>query len=551
MSTNNSSTVRFVYCFKCCTTDIMDSLKLYTYFDNCSVKELQRTKLHLEKLIKEKMPDERIFIDNLNVDDFVEYRSSFISEAESDAITKSLKSHDTFKSATKTTSLWLSRTSESYAWSSVKSGTVYIHKAVPITNFPPADVMLDKVNLKLGTDFNSCLVQYYPDNASGVRIHDDFEFAMDNTRPIAVVSTGATRTVEFFHNFQTTSETPAKAISVQSESMYVMKVGCQEYYRHRVPATKEHTSDRFSFSFRRILSHESTNIPCADRVVPGPVRPLTAPKMVDGCTSPVPQLAVVSVPEAGTSPVKSHINFFEQYSQTSPAVPTTVAESITPVTEIPNVQTSPRDRKITLLFGTSVTRWVKPGLLSDADTEFINVSHSGAHIKNRSHGQRVPDFGEMLENFAATNTDKVPRVEHVIVSLGTNDIKHYRVDNGRGRLATPGNVSKFWDPIVDLVNSLRKHFGANVRIYFTSVLPMKVMYTYTARNFLSFNRLLQEICRNMQCGYLDWFDFFLDPDGNDYNKHLYADPIHLNRAGYDLLHNVLKYAIDADWYMFR
>ena len=190
MSTNNSSTVRFVYCFKCCTTDIMDSIKLYSYFDNCSVKELQRTKQHLEQLIREKMPDERRFVSNLNVNDFVDYQSSFISQAECDAITKAIRSHPAFKSAGsgKTISLWLSRTSKSYAWTSRKSGTVYNNKAVPIMDIPEADALLDKVNSVLETDLNSCLVQYYPDNSSGVRIHDDFEFVMDNTQPIAVVS---------------------------------------------------------------------------------------------------------------------------------------------------------------------------------------------------------------------------------------------------------------------------------------------------------------------------------------------------------------------------
>ena len=204
-----------------------------------------------------------------------------------------------------------------------------------------------------------------------------------------------------------------------------------------------------------------------------------------------------------------------------------------------------------MLFGTSVTRWVKPELLNDSHTEFVNISHSGAQIENRSAGQSIPDFGEMIENFVAGNADKVPHVKQIILSLGTNDIKHYRVDNGRGRRATPGNVRKFYHPIINLVNSLRRHFGTNVSIYFTSVLPMKVMYTYTARNFLNFNMLLREICGTMGCGYLNWFNYFLDSNGYDYNKELYADPIHLNRAGYELLHKGLKYAVDADRYLSR
>ena len=80
---------------------------------------------------------------------------------------------------------------------------------------------------------------------------------------------------------------------------------------------------------------------------------------------------------------------------------------------------------------------------------------------------------------------------------------------------------------------------------------MKAMYTYTANNFLNFNRLLQVLCSKMECCYLDWFNYFLDSEGNDYNKQLYADPFHLNRGGYELLHKGLKYAVDADRYFSK
>ena len=265
----------------------MDNIKLYSYFERCSVKELQRTKQLLDQLIKDKTPGERIFVSNLNVDDYVDYKQDFISEAENIALNETLRSHRKFKKdntlSNFTKSLWLSRTSEPYEWKSRKTGSVIHNKAEPITDFPAIDAMLDRVNAELGSDLNSCLIQYYPDNTSGIRVHDDFEHVMDNNQPIAVVSLGAKRTVEFFHNYQTTSETPAKSIGVQSNSLYVMKSKCQEYYRHRVPSAKEPTTDRFSLSFRRIVSPEA------------------APVLAETGTC--------------TSPVKSQINYFEQLQQ--------------------------------------------------------------------------------------------------------------------------------------------------------------------------------------------------------------------------------------------
>ena len=116
----------------------MDSLNLYSYLDNCSVKELQRTKQHIEQLIREKLPGERTLVPNLNANDFVDYQDNFISEAEHKAIMKALKSHKLFSSASAnkgTISLWLSRTGKSYAWWSRKSGTVIHNEAVPVGNW--------------------------------------------------------------------------------------------------------------------------------------------------------------------------------------------------------------------------------------------------------------------------------------------------------------------------------------------------------------------------------------------------------------------------------
>jgi hypothetical protein len=345
---------------------------------------------------------------------------------------------------------------------------------------------------------------------------------MDSNQPIAVVSMGATRTVEFLHNYQATTQTPVKSLGVQDNSLYVMKPKCQEYFRHRVPSSKEPTADRFSLSFRRIITKDAAPI-AADSVG------LSSSAPVAVSAAPIRHAPIRT--DMGTSPVNPQkLQHLPRVSRPTPA--------------------SPNDRKITLLLGTSMTYWVKPDLLSDEHSEFINISHRGARIENRSPGGRIPDFGEMIENFSTTNADKIPRVEQVILNLGTNDLRHYRVDNGRGRRATPGDVSKFYHPIINLIKRLRHHFGAKVRICFISVLPMKNMYTYTATNFLNFNQQLQSICSEMECCYLDWFPYFVDSEGYDFNKKLYSDPVHLNRDGYELLHKGLKYAVDVDGYFY-
>ena len=49
--------------------------------------------------------------------------------------------------------------------------------------------------------------------------------------------------------------------------------------------------------------------------------------------------------------------------------------------------------------------------------------------------------------------------------------------------------------------------------------------------------------------YLDWFAMYLNSDHSDFNKALYSDSVHLNKAGYNLLHRCLKTAVDCDRYL--
>ena len=530
----------------------VNPINLYAYFETLSVKHLQRTKTFLEELIKNKTTEDCNAISELDINDFISYHKNFINDTECETILNNFRHISKFNqnsdTSSNTKSLWLSRTDEPYDWSSKKSGKTTHNKALPITDFPRVNELLDKVNQELGSDLNSCLIAYYPDGTSGIRLHDDFEHTLDNDQPIAVVSIGAKRPVEFFHNHQAPTESPVSSIEVESSSMYVMKAKCQEFFRHRVPAVGNCYIERFSLSFRKIMTKSDNASEILPKVKVG---------YLLGAQS--------KMSDASTSPVKYNVAMFENLAKSStsngfpnnrPEPPTMITPSAPPANKVnsavptfePAIASAPiyDNRNVTLLLGTSMTRWVKPEILSDSFTEFVNVSHSGACIKNARPGHRIPDMGEMVQKFAATNVDKVPRVKHVIVSVGTNDIKHYRTDNGQGKTATPGDMRRFHKPLSNLVKSIRYHFGSDVRISFQSVLPMRLMYSYTATNFLNFNLLLNSICSEMGCYYLDWFHMFLDGQKFDHNRELFSDPFHLNRRGYDLVHKCFKRALQYD-----
>ena len=183
------------------------------------------------------------------------------------------------------------------------------------------------------------------------------------------------------------------------------------------------------------------------------------------------------------------------------------------------------NRDVTVLFGTSITRHLDPEFISNRNTEFINVSVSGAKLKNTSRYSSIPDIATMVRDFADSQPSKVHRVNRVVFSCGTNDIKHLRSKQ----------LGPLYKPLCDLVLLARRYFGHRVEICFQSVLPMRIMYKYTVENFLNFNRLLKSICCQCDCTYIDWFRNFLDYEGFDINRAFYADPFHLNRLGISTL----------------
>ena len=474
---------------------------------------------------------------SLCVDNYVSYKGNVVDVTVEANILAELYSQKRFSDQAKgTDSLWITDSNLPYEWESAKVGTIR-KPAVRMSDFKSVEKLMTKLNSEYHTSYNSCLVQFYRDGSSGVRLHEDLEHTIDNNHSIGVVSLGAERRVEFLNNYQVSTEVPAKTISVKNGSLYVMEAKCQQFFRHRVPSCKEVTSPRFSLSFRRFLT---------------PSGPAGKCEVAVQCESVVTEAGIQC--ETPT-PIKEQIKHFENLcTQTSPIKQPCVTvpgqhrpppPSSCPDRHGPPTQSAFENRDITVLFGTSITRRLDCSSLSYDRTEFVNVSVGGARIHNAKHFNHIPDMGTLLENFATMNKEKAHRVKTIVFSVGTNDIKFLRKDMGRGNRAMPGDMGAFYQPLSNLVKSARYFFGKHVEIIFQSVIPMKCMYTYTADNFVNFNILLQSLCHDCNCGYFDVFDYFLDNNGFDYNSNLYADPFHLNRNGIPVLENCFKAYLTA------
>ena len=498
------------------------SLPMQSIFDSMSVKQLNRIKKLLEETVKRKTPEDRKHIASLNIDDFAEFKQDYLSHNDIVNINRDFSSaKDTYnlQCNNKTKSLWLSRTDQSYSWKSESLGKTVTNQAVPISTYKNIEALMDKINEEFDCDLNSCLIQYYPTGESGLRIHDDFEDTMDQEQPIVIVSSGATREVQFFHNYQKTTEKPLKVVKASNRSLYIMKPKCQEYFRHRVPSDKTCKASRFSLSFRRIIEPPTFKLNCEPSFTP------IGAESEDDNTKGIPVIPPVSDVTGSTPLISPAAENLKKQGPTN-STPGDIKPGIERHSAPAPRSKAQTGRGIVLLFGTSMTRWLDTNSLTNQSTDFINCSKSGA---------RINDFFDMVDDFAETNTDRVQYVRKIMFSLGTNDIKVHRQD-----------IRRFKQSLCKLVEKTRKIFGDTVYIYFQSVIPMRKLYMYTVHNFNGFNYLLREVCKELYCYYFDCFKEFLDYDHYDHNRYLFADHLHLNRRGYAVLQNCISSILSVD-----
>ena len=109
------------------------------------------------------------------------------------------------------------------------------------------EVMLTEQGL--GTEFNACLLNYYPSGEDGMGYHADNEKELGQQTIIASVSLGATRKFVFKHR-----HTKDKIeLPLTSGQLIVMAGNTQQYWLHSLPKTKKVKEGRINLTFRRII----------------------------------------------------------------------------------------------------------------------------------------------------------------------------------------------------------------------------------------------------------------------------------------------------------
>ena len=191
-----------------------------------------------------------------NVDDYVQYLDQFCSDEgfglESLLPEIESLSLNNSKSTKKVQNQFISMINEPYSW---KAGSSMVeNNPVSFDKFPITKSIMERLNSKFDLKLNSVLVSYYKSGLVNTRLHDDGEDTMDQSQPICVLSLGVQRRIEFFSkHIDTLNRKADLTLSPVSGSLYVMKAGCQQNFRHRVRKNKNIRKGRFCLSFRSFV----------------------------------------------------------------------------------------------------------------------------------------------------------------------------------------------------------------------------------------------------------------------------------------------------------
>lgn len=134
------------------------------------------------------------------------------------------------------------------------TAAAYRYSGLMLQPLPWTETLLqvkNRVELAVGTKFNSVLVNRYRDGRDSVGWHSDDEPELGVKPIIASLSFGATRTFRLQHKKY---KEQRLGLVLTHGSMLLMRGELQHHWRHQLPKSKSVTQERINLTFRRILS---------------------------------------------------------------------------------------------------------------------------------------------------------------------------------------------------------------------------------------------------------------------------------------------------------
>ena len=359
---------------------------------------------------------------------------------------------------------WLNSTMHSYNYTG-KNNPAHL-----ISSYPNINKLLDIVNKSeySNNKLNSCLITCYGNSKKSLTLHSDNEPEICQQSPLCNITFGCTRKIDFVPIYGGHTD-PICSFDLDHCSLNVMKPGCNQLLKHRVPQGEHITNGnnvRYVLSFRRFI-----------------------PPIIQ---APTPQ-----------SPVKDNINYFENL------------RDVDHKRSVDDYNTSDTDNisnqiEAVLFAGDSHFQKLDCGKLGKGKIEVLNLAKGGA---------RICDTEKTISDFTASNDQY--NIVKVFVSVGTNDIRH----------CTRG-VLHLTKPLRSLVERIKLCFP-NARIWFQSLLPLPISNPYVIGNVENFNQLLFETCSKFGVFLHDVFTEFLGVDyhRDKYFFEKSINNVHLNSFG--------------------
>ncbi|ORY02242.1 hypothetical protein K493DRAFT_312140 [Basidiobolus meristosporus CBS 931.73] len=112
----------------------------------------------------------------------------------------------------------------------------------------PAGVIEIKTRVEklVGVQFNFCLLNYYSDGNEYIGAHSDNQAGLVPGAPIAAVSLGTERFLDFKHK----KKNLKVRVTMEDGSLLVMGGDTQTFWKHMIPKQKKVNSGRISLTFR-------------------------------------------------------------------------------------------------------------------------------------------------------------------------------------------------------------------------------------------------------------------------------------------------------------
>ena len=178
------------------------------------------------------------------IDDATALYNTLLNELpwQSDIVTLFGKTHITTRKI-----VWMGDTDADYQYSG------HVRQTVPwldVVFHVKQKIEQGLAEIGVTTNFNTCLLNYYPSGADGMGYHADDEKELGHQPVIASLSLGATRKFVFKHK-----KTQDKVeLYLESGQLVVMHGDTQTFWKHTITKTKTVDAGRISLTFRHMLT---------------------------------------------------------------------------------------------------------------------------------------------------------------------------------------------------------------------------------------------------------------------------------------------------------